>query len=295
MSRVSSIFKAGLFENRVAVVTGGATGIGRAITDELIHLGCKVVIAARKQERLDQACADIKAGLSTESVADIASLQCDIRNEEQVSGLFKFTLSKFGRLDFLVNNGGGQFPCPVSQMSLNGWNAVVQTNLTGTFLMCREAHRAWMQENGGVIVNIIADMWRGFPMMGHTGAARSGVDNLTKTLAVEWAADGIRVNAVAPGSSIHSDTAAANYGDQKVFEKAKPGVPAKRLGTPEEISAAVCFLLSPAASFISGETLKVDAAGSLYSPLMWQIPEHSKLPAYKWNKADDDSFGKSKL
>ncbi|KFM60567.1 Peroxisomal trans-2-enoyl-CoA reductase, partial [Stegodyphus mimosarum] len=145
-----------------------------------------------------------------------------------------------------------------------------------------------MKNNGGVVVNILMDFERGVPMMAHSGAARSGLDNLTKSLAIEWASNGVRVNAVAPGSSIYSETAAKNY-PVDVFSIVKENVPPRRLGTPEEISAAVCFLLSPGASFISGETLHVDGGGRLYSPLMWKIPEHSNLPSFM------DQSKKSKL
>lgn len=215
----------------------------------------------------------------------------------QVKDLISATLKRFGKLDFLVNNGGGQFPSPAADIRLKGWNAVIETNLTGTFLCCREAYNQWMKEHGGVIVNIIADMWKGFPTMSHTGAARAAVDNLTKSLAIEWAASGVRVNSVAPGSSIYSETAAANYGSPDVFNSSIPKIPAKRLGTVEEVSATVCFLLSPAASFISGESVKVDAGASLYST-MWEIPDHNKIPAYTWktdNAADDsdDTEGRS--
>ncbi|CAG0896907.1 unnamed protein product [Darwinula stevensoni] len=272
-----SVFRPGLFAGKVAIVTGGATGIGRAISEELLSLGCRVVIASRKKERLEEAVKEMDpSGKSLEAI------QCNIRREDEVQNLFTKTLSRFGHLDFLVNNGGGQFPSPLADVTLKGWEAVIQTNLTGTFLMCREAYRTWFQENGGNIVNIIADMYRGFPMMAHTGAARAGVENLTRSLAIEWAASGVRVNAVCPGSSIYSKTARENYGENDVFETVRPFVPAKRLGTPQEVSSAVCFLLSPGAAFISGATLRVDAGGSLYSNLMWNIPEHDRIPPYEW-------------
>jgi len=287
-----SIFRQGLFKDKVAIVTGGGTGIGKAISEELLSLGAKVVIASRNEEKV--------AGAAKEMgrLGTVVSRRCNIRSEEDVKSLMSSTLDRFGSIDFLVNNGGGQFPCAAADMTLKGWNAVVETNLTGTYLMLREAHQQYMGENGGVIVNIIADMFRGFPMMSHTGAARAGVENLTKSLAVEWAADGVRINSVAPGSSIYSPTASANYAtDFAPFELAKPGVPAKRLGTTFEVSSAVCFLLSPGASFISGATLRVDAGGSLYSPQLWQIPEHQKIPEYSWDPyRDTDGEGtKSKL
>jgi len=270
-----SVFKPGLFSGKVAIVTGGGTGIGKAISEELLTLGAKVVIASRNEDKV--------AGAAKEmgKLGEVAPLKCNIRSETEVKNLVSTTLEKFGRLDFLVNNGGGQFPCPAADMTLKGWNAVIETNLTGTYLMSREVHRQYMSEHGGVIVNIIADMFRGFPMMAHTGAARAGVENLSRSLAVEWAGDGIRVNAVAPGV-VFSTSAKANY-DVDILGGSIPGIPAQRLGVPQEVSSAVCFLLSPGASFISGATLRVDAGGSLYSPQLWQIDEHNKLPAYSWD------------
>ncbi|XP_062566225.1 peroxisomal trans-2-enoyl-CoA reductase-like [Saccostrea cucullata] len=288
VGKVSSVFRPGLFKGKVAIVTGGSTGIGLAITQELLYLGCKVMIASRNAQRLASASDAIKKQIPRDSSAEISDIQCNIRKEDQVQKMISETLSKFGKIDFLVNNGGGQFPGPASSFSLKGWNAVIETNLTGTFLCCREVYNQWMGEHGGVIINIIADMWKGFPGMSHTGAARSAVDNLTKSLSLEWAASGVRVNAVAPGSSIYSETAAANYGDKDIFNHAIPHIPAKRLGTTAEISAAVCFLLSPAAAFISGETLKVDGAASLYGTT-WQIPDHKNLPAYDWETDDPEN------
>jgi len=254
-------------------VTGGATGIGRAISEELVTLGCKVVIASRNEERLQAVATEL-----CPQQKKVIPKHCNIRNEEHVRSLISSTVSEQGRLDFLINNGGGQFPSPAENISAKGWNAVVETNLTGTFLMCREAYTSHMSSHGGAIVNIIADMFRGFPLMAHTGAARAAVDNLTKTLAIEWADAGVRVNAVAPGSCVFSPTAAANYGSFNVFEQVRGTLPSQRLAHPREISSAVSFLCSPGASFISGATLRVDAAASLYSPQLKQIQEHDKWP-----------------
>lgn len=272
-----SVFRPGLFKGKVAVVTGGATGIGRAITQELLSLDCTVVIASRKEERLTSAMQEICRNGNR-----LKAKVCNIRKESQVNELISSTVKELGKIDYLVNNGGGQFPSTVSNMSFKGWNAVIDTNLNGTFHMCQEVYRQWMAQNGGVIVNIIADMFRGIPVMAHTGAARAAVENLTKSLSVEWAQDGVRINAVAPGGNIYSPTAASNYGDMNVFEAARGGVPMKRLGTTEEVSAMVCFLLSPAAAFVTGATFRVDGGSSLYAPLMYQIPEHKKLPSYSW-------------
>ncbi|KAK7092536.1 peroxisomal trans-2-enoyl-CoA reductase-like [Littorina saxatilis] len=297
MAAVSSVFRQGLFKGRVAVVTGGGTGIGQAIALELMYLGCSVVIASRKVERLQAAAQDMRTRIlnsqqgnskQSASAPTLSVMKCNIREELEVSQMLGRTLEEFGRVDFLVNNAGGQFLSAASSISEKGWKAVIDTNLTGTFLCCREAYNQWMKDNGGSIVNIIADMYKGFPSMSHTGAARAGVDNLTKSLSIEWADTGTRVNALAPGSSIYSETAVANYGNVDIFSQVKNMQPTKRLGTVEEISAAVCFLLSPAAAFISGETLYVDGGGRLYQT-MWQIPDHKKSKAYTWKDDVTDS------
>ncbi|XP_061587333.1 peroxisomal trans-2-enoyl-CoA reductase [Cololabis saira] len=274
----SSVLRPGLFKHRVAVVTGGGTGIGKAISAELLGLGCSVVISSRKAGRLEAAAEEMRQHIPASSPATVTPLPCNIRSEDEVKALVSSVLQQFGRIDYLVNNGGGQFHSPAEDMSSKGWKAVVDTNLTGTFHCCKEVYTAWMKQHGGAIVNIIADMWKGFPGMSHTGAARAAVDNLTKSLAIEWAASGVRVNAVAPGT-IFSKTAMENYKEfgSHLFKMSIPFSPAKRLGLPEEISSAVCFLLSPGASYISGATLKVDAGQSLYRS-MWDIPDHSAWP-----------------
>lgn len=268
-----SVFRSDLFAGKVAVVTGGGSGIGKAIARELIELGARVVIAARKEPRLLEAAAE----LGTEE--QVATTLCNIRDEDQVRAMLQFTLDRFGAIDFLVNNAGGQFPSPAGLVRTKGWNAVIETNLTGTFLCCREVFGMWMEEHGGVIVNIIADMFRGFPGMVHTGAARAGVDNITKTLAVEWAHLGIRVNSVAPGTIHSSGIETYDPAFQEVFYSMANNIPAQRLGTEEEVSAAVMFLLSPAAAFVTGETMRVDGGGSLWR-LNWEVPYHESMPPY---------------
>lgn len=273
-----SCLAAGLLQNQVAVVTGGGTGIGKAISRELLQLGCNVVIASRNLDRLTTAADELRASLPPSSQAQVTAIQCNIRKEEEVNNLVKATLAKYGKINFLVNNGGGQFVAPIEDITAKGWHAVLETNLTGTFYMCKAVYNSWMKKHGGAIVNIIILINSGFPNAAHSGAARAGVYNLTKSMALAWASSGVRINCVAPGI-IYSQTAVDNYGElgQSIFEMAFKNIPAKRLGVPEEISPLVCFLLSPAASFITGQLINVDGGQALYCH-DYRIPDHDNWP-----------------
>lgn len=271
--RVKSIFSSNLFRDKVAIVTGGATGIGAAIANELCYLGCNVMIASRNTERL-KAAANAMTN-NSELRGKASYVKCNIRSESDVKTLTQTTLERFGKIDYLVNNGGGQFISPAEHISVKGWNAVIETNMTGTFYCSKQVYLDWMSKNGGAIVNITADNWRGIPGMAHTSAARAGVDNLTKTLSLEWAENKVRVNSIASGV-IDSSTARANYAEPEMFDNTIKQIPASRLGLPEEISSCVCFLLSPAAEYITGETLKVDGGGSLYGSFLDAILRHIK-------------------
>jgi NAD(P)-dependent dehydrogenase (short-subunit alcohol dehydrogenase family) len=265
-----SIFRPGLFEGKVAIVTGGGTGIGLSISEELVQLGAKVVIASRKLERLEIAA----KGLSAEYGAEVMPVKCNVRERGDVEALLDATLRRFGKVDYVVANGGGQFPSPAEFVSEKGWQAVIETNLTGTWNLCQVAAYRYMMEHGGKIVGIVADMWDGFPGMVHTGAARAAVVNMAKSLAVEWSRFGILVNCVAPG--VVASTGMHNY-PPGLPEAAQSQVPLKRLGRPEEIAAAVTYLLSPAADFVTGETIRVDGGGSLWGS-SWPCPDREPMP-----------------
>lgn len=251
----TSMFRPGAFAGRVVLVTGGGSGIGRCTAHELASLGAKVALVGRKREKLDAVTAEIAS-----AGGEAAGWSCDIREEAAVAETVKGVVARFGRIDGLVNNAGGQFNAPLEAISAKGWDAVVRNNLTGGFLMARECYTQWMKANGGAIVNITADNWMGMPMMGHSGAARAGMVNFTETAASEWAVADVRVNAVAPGWIASSGMDQYPPEMQPRLRMLKDLNPLGRLGTEAEVSAAIVFLLSDAAAFISGATLRVDGA-----------------------------------
>ena len=256
-----SVFRSDLFTNKVVLVTGGGSGIGRCTAHELASLGARVILAGRRQDALDAVAAEI---IEDGGAADTAAM--DIRDEDLVRASVARIVASHGPVHGLVNNAGGQFPSPLANISAKGFRAVVDTNLTGGFLVAREVFNQSMKESGGAIVNITADCHNGMPMMGHSGAARSGMENFTRTAAVEWGAFGVRINAVAPGwiASSGLDTY-DDPGMRQLLPRLKEAVPIKRLATEAEVSAGICFLLSDGAAFISGATLRIDAGGSLQS------------------------------
>jgi citronellol/citronellal dehydrogenase len=250
-----SIYKNDLFKGHVSVVTGGGSGIGRCIAHELAALGAHVVLVGRNIDKLTAVQAEIA------QVGGSASWQsCDIRDEEAVKALVSTVVKEQGRIDSLVNNAGGQYITPLESIKGKGWDAVIQTNLTGGFLMARECYVQSMEQHGGAIVNIVADMWGSMPGMGHSGAARAGMVSLTETAAMEWAKSGVRVNAVAPGYIASSGMDHYPPEAGPMLREMATTVPLGRFGTESETSAAVVFLLSPGARFISGTTLRVDGA-----------------------------------
>jgi citronellol/citronellal dehydrogenase len=253
MSSYRSVFQAGLFEGRVVLVTGGGSGIGRCVAHELGALGATVAIVGRKIDKLERVRAEIEA-----DGAACSTHACDIREEDTVRATVAAVLARHGRIDGLVNNAGGQFPAKLSEISARGWDAVVRNNLTGGFLVARECVGQWMAAHGGAIVNVIADMWHDMPGMGHSGAARAGMLNFTETAALEWAP--VRSNAVAPGWIASSGLDQYPPHMAETFRGMKALVPLRRLGTESEVSAAIVFLLSPAAAFISGACLRIDGA-----------------------------------
>lgn len=271
-----SIFRPGLFAGQVILVTGGGSGIGRCIAHELASLGATPVVAGRREEPLQQVVAEIaRAGGHADHVV------MNIREQEVVDEVVAAVVEKHERLDAVVNNAGGQFPVPAGDLKPKGWTAVVDTNLNGTWWVSQAAYRHAFRERGGAIVNMVADVWMGAPGMVHTGAARAGVINMTVTLAAEWARDRVRVNAVAPGPILSGGLAKYPEAIQRQALDEVCVTPPSRFGTESEVSAAVLFLLSPAAAYVSGETMKVDGASSVHKNTMVPIGHHDGTP--KWD------------
>lgn len=262
------MFAPGILRGQVALVTGGGSGIGLATAREMIRLGARVAICGRTLAKLESAQVELEASARGVEGAGVLARPCDIREPAQVEALVREVIATWGRLDVVVNNAGGQFPSPAQHISPNGFLAVVKNNLVGTFHVCREVANQWMIANGGGrIVNVIANIYRGFPGMVHTGAARAGVENMTMTLAVEWAQFGILVNAVAPGIIVSSGT--AQY-PPELLARGIRETPLKRAGSVDEVAASIVFLASPAAQFITGATLRMDGGQALWGHT-WEI------------------------
>ena len=269
-ARYDSVFRPGLFAGQAILVTGGGSGIGRCIGHELASLGATVVLVGRKPDRLDAVAAEIR-----EDGGRVDTASFDIREEDAVARGVAAVVERHGRIHGLVNNAGGQFPAEVADISRNGWDAVIATNLTGGWQMMRTVFNASMKAHGGAIVNITADMHRGMPGMAHSGAARAGMANLTQTAAFEWGKHGVRVNAIAPGWIASSGMDTYGGSARAMIPYLKQHLPAQRLGSEAEVSAAVTFLLSPASAFITGVQLQVDGGAPL-GGRHWPLEDHDK-------------------
>jgi citronellol/citronellal dehydrogenase len=252
-----TVFAPDALAGNVALVSGGSGGIGRAIVWLFARLGAQVVIVGRNQSRLDALTSNLKAkGLNASAYAT------DIKDADAVASLFDRVWSTHGRVDSLINSAGGQFPQAAIDYSVKGWNAVINTNLNGTWYMMQTAARRWRDaKQGGSIVNIVVVTTHGLYGIAHSVAARAGVIGLSRSVAVEWAPLGIRINCVAPG-------AIATEGWRVYTPEVRASYPAsnpmRRAGSPWDIAEACAYLAGPSAAFVTGETLTVDGGGQLW-------------------------------
>ncbi|WP_227378952.1 SDR family NAD(P)-dependent oxidoreductase [Haladaptatus halobius] len=244
-----------------AIVTGASSGIGRRIAEQFTAQGVDTVICSREQENVDSVATSID---ESDHPGRIVPIECDVRDRDSVDDLIDRTVSEFGGLDVLVNNAGAVFKCSFDEMSENGWKTIIDINLHGVF-NCTHAAKDALKDGGGSVINISSvRSQEAAPLETHYGAAKAGVNNLTETLASEWAADGVRVNCVAPGFIATPGAVTTGDVDPTTLERADPK---RKIGTVDEIADVVEFLASSASSFIVGET--ITARG---------VPNHSEKP-----------------
>jgi len=276
---LQTALRADLFDGVRVVVTGGGTGIGKATARLFAALGAHVMIGSRKADNIRPAAEELAA--DTGGRVDWHTL--DTREPERVKAFVAAAKETMGGIDVLVNNAGGQFPSPAEAYSPNGWDAVIRNNLHGTWYMTQETANACMiPQASGCIINIVANIWRGMPGIAHTGAARAGVVNLTKSLAVEWARHHIRINAVAPGVVL---TEGLRVYPQQIIQEINSKIPLKRMAQPEEIAESVAFLASPSGAYYTGATLALDGGQALWGDT-WVIPDPEQTPQQGGDRAD---------
>jgi NAD(P)-dependent dehydrogenase (short-subunit alcohol dehydrogenase family) len=264
-------------EKPVAVVTGGGTGLGRAIASTLAEAGYDLTIASRSADHLAEGAREIRA-----HGARVVEVPTDVRVPEQVERLFATVRQEYGRLDVLVNNAAGNFVARTEALTPNGWRAVVGIVLDGTFYCSRYAFPLLRDGPAPSIVNIVASYaWMAGPGTAHSAAAKAGVVALTRALAVEWAPQRIRVNAVAPGPVRTEGTDARLWASERLREAVARTVPLGRFGTPEEVAQAVRFLVSPSAAYITGEVLAVDGGQWLGHGTMPLLEEFERDGAFR--------------
>jgi len=257
-----SFFNKDLLKGRVALVTGGGSGICKGIAESFAAHGANVTIVGRKLDKLQEAAADIKKKTGVEPLCASA----DVRNTDQVEAAVKATVDKFGKLDILVNGAAGNFICSAAQLSYNGYKTVVEIDQIGTFNVCKASFEALSKTKKASIINITATLgYVGTPFQIHAASAKAGIDAQTRVLAVEWGPLGIRVNGIAPGP-IGDTEGMKRLGMGMPEEVINRGVPLGRQGTIQEMANISLFLASDAASYITGAIIVADGGQWLFRP-----------------------------
>ena len=256
MTTRHSPFRADLLHGKVALVTGGATGLGLEVARVLGNHGARVAICSRKEPNLEAAVAALR-----EEGIEACYGVCDVRRDDEVAAVVEEVLRTFGQLDIVVNNAAGNFPVPISDLSPKGFKAVVDIDLLGTFNVSKVAYDLWLREHGGAVVNVSAAIqYRGMALQAHVVSAKAGVDAFSRACAIEWGPDGVRVNVVAPGAMSGTEGVKRITGDAQHRTTQNP---LRRPGSTTEVAEAVLFLASDAASYVTGAVLVVDGGGWL--------------------------------
>jgi len=258
MGDPAAIFAPDLFREQVVLVTGGGTGSGRVLARCFSRLGARLVLASRKAENVEAAAEEIRAG-GGQAIA----VRADVREPGDCEAMVAAALEEWGRLDVLVNNAGANFLAPALQITPNGWRTIVDIVLSGTFFASQAAARAMVDRGGCILMNCGANGISGSPMMAHSGAGKAGMMNLVKSLAVEWAPFGIRVNGVAPGAVETPGASERLWPSPEVRERYARQIPLRRFAGPDDIAGAFLFLCTDAARYITGTTLVVDGGSIL--------------------------------
>ncbi|XP_051878198.1 peroxisomal 2,4-dienoyl-CoA reductase [(3E)-enoyl-CoA-producing] [Pristis pectinata] len=263
LSNYSYIFSPDILKNKVAFITGGGSGIGFRIAEILMRHGCQTVIASRSLERVQASAAKLSAATGQHCLP--ASV--DVRQPETIIAAVEETLQEFGKVDVLVNSAAGNFLCPASGLSFNAFKTVLEIDTIGTFNTSKILYQKWLKDHGGVIVNITATLsYRGQILQVHAGSAKAAIDAMTKHLAVEWGPDNIRVNSLAPGPISGTEGFRKLGGLARSAADYYKLIPLQRVGTKTEIAHGVLYLVSPAASYVTGTSLVIDGGHWLSGP-----------------------------